>query len=375
VIVAAGLSSDFVVVGGGLVGAAIAYGLAKAGEQVLLLDEGDVAFRAARGNFGNVWVQGKGASAPPYADLTRQAAADWTSFAAELEDETGIPLHFRRPGAFYVCFTEEELEKRAALMESIERRATVPSRYEVVGRAELARRLPVIGSGVAGATYCADDGTANPLHLLRALISGTSRFGGNYAPNRRVRALKPESGGFSIQTDGGPVRCGSVVLAAGLGNSDLAPQLGMAAPVRPVRGQILVTERVQPFLPYGTNFIRQTVEGSCLFGESSEEAGLDEGTTLPVLRETARRAVAAFPLLRHVRVVRTWGALRIMTPDGVPVYQGSATYTRSFVASVHSGVTLAPFHAGPLAAALRAGRLDQERYAPFSPERFHVQAA
>ena len=205
---AAGLSSDFVVVGGGLVGAAIAYGLAKAGEQVLLLDEGDVAFRAARGNFGNVWVQGKGASAPPYADLTRQAAADWTSFAAELEDETGIPLHFRRPGAFYICFTEEELEKRAALMESIERRATVPSPYEVVGRAELARRLPVIGSGVAGATYCADDGTANPLHLLRALISGTCRFGGNYAPNRRVRALKPESGGFSIQTDGGhgPVR-------------------------------------------------------------------------------------------------------------------------------------------------------------------------
>ena len=58
-------SSDFVVVGGGLVGAAIAYGLAKAGEQVLLLDEGDIAFRAARGNFGNVWVQGKGASSPP----------------------------------------------------------------------------------------------------------------------------------------------------------------------------------------------------------------------------------------------------------------------------------------------------------------------
>jgi len=112
-----------------------------------------------------------------------------------------------------------------------------------------------------------------------------------------------------------------------------------------------------------------------MFGESSEEAGLDEGTTLPVLRETARRAVTAFPLLRDVRVVRSWGALRIMTPDGVPVYQQSPSHPRAFVVSVHSGVTLAPFHAGALAVALRAGKLDAGLFSSFSPERFDVQAA
>jgi glycine/D-amino acid oxidase-like deaminating enzyme len=62
--------SDVLVVGGGVVGTAIAYGLARAGERVALLDEGDDAFRAARGNFGLVWVQGKGAGTPPYARWT-----------------------------------------------------------------------------------------------------------------------------------------------------------------------------------------------------------------------------------------------------------------------------------------------------------------
>lgn len=369
------VSSDHVVIGGGIVGAAVAYGLAKAGEAVLLLDEGDIAFRAARGNFGNVWVQGKGASSPAYADLTRRSANDWADFAAELQDVAQVDLHFRRPGAFYICFTPEELRRRAETMAGIEARATVKGSFEVVDQGELASRLPDIGPEVAGATYCPSDGTANPLFLLRALIAATVRLGGHYRPRQTVRSVRQDGAGFAVETQAGRVGAGKVILAAGLGNETLAPQLDLRAPVRPVRGQIMVTERVRPFLNHGTNFIRQTVEGGCLFGESSEEVGLDDGTTLPVLRETARRAVTAFPLLRHVRVVRSWGALRIMTRDGVPVYQQSPTHSGAFVLSVHSGVTLAPFHAGAMVAALRDGRFDAATFDPFSPVRFDVQTA
>lgn len=367
--------SDFVVIGGGIVGASIAYGLAKAGEKVLLLDEGDIAFRAARGNFGNVWVQGKGATSPAYADLTREAANRWGEFATALQDETGVDVHFRRPGAFYICFSEEELQRRSRMMASIGERATVRSCFETVGAEELRRRLPEIGPEIAGATYCPDDGTANPLFLLRALIKAAVAYGAAYLPRHKVTGLRIDGEGISVETEQETYHAGRAVLAAGLGNSRLAPQLGMVAPVRPVRGQIMVTEKVRKFLDFGTNFIRQTIEGGCLFGESSEEAGLDEGTTLSVLRETARRAVTAFPLLRNARVVRAWGALRIMTPDGVPVYQQSPGAGSTFLVTVHSGVTLAPFHAGDLVEALRQGRLHPNEYQPFSPERFDVQAA
>ena len=78
-------SFDAIVIGGGLVGAAIAYGLGRGGLKVALIDEGDVAYRASRGNFGLVWVQSKGLGAPHYQRWTRASAAEWPSLAAELQ--------------------------------------------------------------------------------------------------------------------------------------------------------------------------------------------------------------------------------------------------------------------------------------------------
>jgi glycine/D-amino acid oxidase-like deaminating enzyme len=88
---------DAIVIGGGLVGSAIAYGLVRARLRVALLDEGDVAFRASRGNFGLVWVQSKGDGAPHYQRWTRLSADEWPALAAELEARTGICVGHQRP--------------------------------------------------------------------------------------------------------------------------------------------------------------------------------------------------------------------------------------------------------------------------------------
>ncbi|MEO8442932.1 MAG: FAD-dependent oxidoreductase, partial [Betaproteobacteria bacterium] len=81
---------DSLVIGGGLVGSAVAYGLARRGLKVALLDEGDVAFRASRGNFGLVWVQSKGLGVPEYQRWSRQSSALWDDFAVELKQESGV---------------------------------------------------------------------------------------------------------------------------------------------------------------------------------------------------------------------------------------------------------------------------------------------
>lgn len=360
------------VIGGGIVGASVAYGLAAHGETVTLFDEGDIAFRAARGNLGNVWVQGKGAGGPAYADLTRQAAKDWDDFARDLGAESGIDLHFRRPGAFFFCFSELELERRSKTMADLEAHAAVPSRFEVMDNDGIRKLLPEVGPAVVGATFCSDDGTTNPFHLLRALIAVFERHG-DYRPRHAVAGVVPDGAGFRVKTQQGDWLADRVILTAGLGNKELAPELGLSAPVRPVRGQIMVTEKLKPFLRHGISFIRQTVEGGIVFGESSEEAGLDDRTTPDVIQTTAKRAVAALPLLASAQVVRSWAALRVMSPDGMPVYEESTEHPGAFLVTVHSGVTLAPFHAGPLAAALSAGRLDPA-WQPFSSDRFSVPA-
>jgi glycine/D-amino acid oxidase-like deaminating enzyme len=81
------------------------------------------------------------------------------------------------------------------------------------------------------------------------------------------------------------------------------------------------------------------------FGDSMEEVGFDDFTTTRVLADIARRGVRAFPMLRNVRLVRMWAALRVYSPDGFPVYDESARHPGAFVVTCHSGVTLAAAHA------------------------------
>jgi glycine/D-amino acid oxidase-like deaminating enzyme len=88
----------------------------------------------------------------------------------------------------------------------------------------------------------------------------------------------------------------------------------------------------------------------------------------------AERAVRVFPHLRDARVVRSWAALRVMTPDGFPIYERSATHAGAFVATSHSGVTLAAVHARVLAPALRDGTLP-DQCASFTTRRFDVPQA
>src|SRR6185312_12349692 len=114
---------DAIVIGGGLVGTAIAYGLGRAGLAVALLDEGDVAYRASRGNFGLVWVQSKGRGAPHYQRWTRASAAEWPSLAAALEERTGVAIGLEQNGGLQLCLGEEEVAQRHALMEQMRREA------------------------------------------------------------------------------------------------------------------------------------------------------------------------------------------------------------------------------------------------------------
>jgi len=92
--------------------------------------------------------------------------------------------------------------------------------------------------------------------------------------------------------------------------------------------------------------------------------------TTPINAVMASRAVRMFPRLANVNVVRTWAAIRVMTQDGFPIYDQSATHPGAFVTCCHSGVTLAANHALDLAPMIAAGALDAQALAPFSAKRF-----
>jgi octopine oxidase subunit B len=366
---------DIAVIGGGLVGSAIAWGLASTGKRVAVLDEGDAGSSASRGNFALVWVQGKGLGLSQYGVWTLRSAESWTAFADMLLVQTGIDVHYRRPGGFQLALSEIELAHRAAEMRRLHEQSGMPHYdWEMLDAAGVKRLLPEVGPQVAGASFSRMDGHCNSLRLLHALHTAFQQQRATYLPNHPVKSISQADGGFRLETPAREIRAASVVLAAGLSNERLAPMVGLFAPVRAQRGQILVTEKTMPFLHFPVATVRQTDEGAVMLGDSKEEA------TQPVVGHAmmaalADRAVRMFPRLASLNVVRAWAALRVITPDGFPIYEQSRTQPGAFIATCHSGVTLAAAHALLLAPLIARGSLAPETFAPFSSQRFDVQAA
>ncbi len=361
---------DVAIVGGGMVGSALGYGLAKAGVDTVILDQGDRALRAARGNFGLLWVQGKGADCPPYADWTLLSTHLWPSFAQELKSVTGIDVQFQQKGGIHFCLDDNELSEYS---EELAQQATVSGgkfEYRMLNAKELKELEPNIGSTIPGGGYSPNDGHVNPLLLLRAMHAGFLAYGGSYRPHHSVLTITRINDGYCLQTEQGELRAGKIILAAGLDNQRLAPMLDLHQPLHPQRGQLIITERLPPLLNHPSIYLRQTHEGTIQIGDSSENVGIDDSNTAPVMAQLAKRAIRLLPALQHRRIVRGWGALRILSPDGYPIYEQSKTAgPQAFAFSCHSGVTLAAAHALKLAPMLLSGELDNSISA-FSPLRF-----
>ena len=367
---------DIAVIGGGLVGSAIAWGLASSGSRVAVLDEGDIALRAARGNFALVWMQNKGLGMPQYGMWTLRSAESWTAFADMLLVQTGIDVAYRRPGGFHLTLSEAELEHRGAQLKRLHEQPGMPGiDYEILDHAGVKRLMPEIGPEVAGASFTRMDGHCNSLKLLRALHAGMQQQGAAYLPDRRVESIAYAGGEFRVASRGGEVRACKVVLAAGLDSARLGPMVGLEVRVRPQRGQVMVTEKTGPFLHYPVSTVRQTDEGGVMLGDSQEEAGLDTAVTHSVLAVLADRAVRMFPRLAPLNIVRSWAALRVMPEDKFPIYDQSLECPGAFVAACHSGVTLAANHALTLAPMIAKGELPAHIFQSFSSRRFHVQKA
>jgi hydrogen cyanide synthase HcnC len=280
-------------------------------------------------------------------------------------------VRYRRPGGFHLALSEDELARRVAHLRTIEAQPWMPSTgHEVLDGAALRNKLPAVGAGVVGATYTRLDGHCDSLRLLRALHGAFRAAGGAYLAERRVVSISHANGEFALRTGASEIRAASVVLAAGLDNARLGPMVGLEIPVRPVRGQLLVTERTERFLEYPVSTVRQTDEGTVMIGDSQEEAAPSTAITPEILAAMADRAQRMFPRLARVNVVRTWAAQRVMPPDGCAIYDASRTYPGAYAAATHSGVTLAPNHALVLGPAIARGALPDEVSSAFGARRF-----
>lgn len=339
------MDTDYAVIGGGVVGLSIAWGLLRRGLGVTVLDGDDGAFRASRGNFGLVWVQSKGMTQPRYAQWSQASAAAWAGFAAELGAATGIDSGLEQNGGYDLHFSEETLQATVGKYAALKQQLGGDYPFEVLGHNALRKQEPHIGPKVVGAILHHQDGHANPLRLLRALAADVRRMGARVLTGKTVTDVTRPAGFRVTCADGASVTAGKVILSAGLGAAQLGPKLGFKAPVRPQRGQVLITEKLPRLINRPSLIARQVDEGGIQIGATNEEVGLDDGVTRAGLSTLAARAVAAYPVLARAQLVRSWGALRVLSPDGLPIYQQSHDMPGAYLVTCHSGITLAAAHA------------------------------
>lgn len=339
------MEADYAIIGGGVVGLSVAWGLLKRGKRVTVIDGDDGSFRASRGNFGLVWVQSKGMNQPRYAQWSQKSAAIWADFAAELGDNTGKTVPLEQKGGYDFHFSEETLAATVEKYNVLKDQLGGDYPFEVLGHNALRKEEPNIGPKVVGAILHHQDGHANPLRLLMALAADVHRMGGKVLSGQTVTDVtKPD--GFQITcADGTTVGASKVILSAGLGAAQLGPKLGFKAPVRAQRGQVLITEKLPQLIKRPSLIARQVDEGGIQIGATNEEVGLDDSVTQSGISGLAAEAIAAYPALAKAQLVRSWGALRVLSPDGLPIYQESPQMSGAYLVTCHSGITLAAAHA------------------------------
>lgn len=367
-------TADVVVIGGGVIGAAIAYNLVKQGVQNVVLCEKATFASGSTGRCGAGVREQWGREGNC---LLAKASID---LFEGLNEELGYDhdIEFKQKGYLILAHTEKEwdqFKKNVAL----QHRLGIGS--ELLTPEEAKRIVPALNTeGMFGATYNRRDGHANPFHVTRAYLKAAERLGAEINFFTEVVGIKSSGSRISsVVTSRGEISTGAVVNAAGPWAPLIGRMVGLDLPVRPERHQILVTEPVGWILdPMVMSFSKgiycqQTPHGSIIMGlgDPNEPKGYDMGHSWQFLAEMSRVICSLLPCLRQVRVVRQWSGLYEVSPDAHPILGGVSGldgYYHAIGFSGH-GFMLAPI-VGKLMAELISGKTPSMDISSFGLERF-----
>jgi len=378
-----------IVIGAGIVGAACARSLARLGVEVTVIDRSTVASATTAGGEGNLLVSDK--SPGPELVMALHAAARWPSLTAELADELGpqFPhIEYEPKGGLVVATTDAGA---APLLEfaAIQRGAGVQADELTV--ADALALEPDLNPAITAAVFYPQDSQVQPVIAAEALLASARLHGTRTIQNVAVTGPVHDSDGalVGVTTDAGTYRADAVVIAAGPWSGEVARSLGVALPVLPRRGVVLVTSRMRHRIfhkVYDADYVgavgsddaalqtssvvESTAAGTMLIGSSRQQIGFDAAMRTGVMEQVAAKALRLFPFLADHQVMRAYGGFRPFMPDHLPLVGPDHRVPGLWHATGHegAGIGLAPV-TGDLIAAMMTGADPELDVAPYSPAR------
>jgi glycine/D-amino acid oxidase-like deaminating enzyme len=376
--------TDVVVVGAGIVGAAVARELALRGVEVTLLDRGAVSSGTTGLGEGNVLCSDKDAG--PELELARAGLELYGEIKVRLGEEARI----RRKGALIVHPDADTWAAEPARLE----RVAIPG-TRLVTADEVRALEPELTGPLCGASLFPDDLQCDPRAVARALAREAERAGATLREGCEIVAVamvgRDAARVGGARTRGEVTEARSVVIAAGTWSAPLAASAGLHLPLEPRKGQLMrfsapepdlirhkvvdgsylrsVTSR-EPGLEVST-VVETTWDGDVLVGSSRERRGFDTRVDPAVGDAMIARAARLFPRLARLRLAAAWAGLRPWLPDQLPAIGRSKAVPGLWLATGHegAGVALGPV-TGRLIAQLYTGEPPLVDPAPFDPDRF-----
>jgi glycine oxidase len=361
-----------IVVGGGIIGCAIAYELTKAGCAVTLFERASPGAEASGAAAGVLAPLGGGRAT----NLEKLAIASWRLFpdvADELREATGIDVEYVRRGTIHPLFTAQDVRDAEALAA---RPAARDFGIEAWDSSEVHDREPALSPKVRGAMFIRGEHWVNNQRLTLAYAQAACVKGVVLRVGDAVSSVLVEDGrARGVVAEGERYEADVVVLAAGAWTGELAATFGARLPVAPRRGQMLALAQVPAVITHCVDgddvYLVPRPSGELLVGATVERAGFQRSVTADGVATLLRAAIELVPALAALPLARTWCGFRPWVPDSLPVLGPWPRAEGLFLATAHyrNGILLAPVTARLMTSWITSGRpgFDVD---DFRPDRF-----
>ena len=330
------LTSDVLIIGGGIVGASAACFLSRRGRSAIVCDAGQCGAKASGVNFGGVRRQGRPVAQMP---LARRSHQLW----ANLRQLIGIDGEYVRSGHLKLAMTQADLEALAAYNRQV---ADFDLGLQLLDAADIRRHYPWVSHHVAGGSLSPQDGQANPRLVSPALAWAARQAGARLLENSPIIASRYDGSYFLSETSNGcHIRSRFVVNTAGAWAGQVAEWFGESLPVTEIYPQMGVTEPLPPLMDVvlgmqgGGLYARQVERGNVVFGGSRARRG-NHGFAVPAHQSIGmllQRLGQVIPALAGANVIRFWSGVEGATPDANPFLGASRTTPGLFHGFGYSG--------------------------------------
>jgi len=380
------------VIGGGIIGSAIAYYTSKLGMRVTVIERGEIAGGTSSRCDGNILAIDKDPGFDSQMSLKSQELV--TELTKELDEE----FEYRAPGSILVCENEQEME---AAERWVQRQKEAGLPFRMLSRQDLHDEWPYMAEDLPGGLECATDSTVNPVLLTYSLAQTAKRLGATFHIHTEVTNIRRDEKGHvaGVETSNGVIHTRTIINAAGVFAKHIGRMVDINIPIEPRKGHILVSSRTnnigkRKVMEFGylmSKFggerivdkemevhgialvFEPTAAQNFLIGSSRAFVGYDTTVEPHVIRLIAKRAIRFFPVMRDIPMFRSYAGLRPWTPDHLPIVCHVDNVPGFYIAAGHEGdgISLAAV-TGKLISEILTGAQTCIPTDPLRLERFHT---